>query len=136
MEEVKRFFRPEFLNRVDAQTVFHPLEPNHILQIVDLMLNDIRKPLLEKALTLEVSQAAKDYLAEKGFDKQFGARPLRRVIQNEIEDALSDAVLAGKFQPGDTISVDAGDDDEGGHKLTFQTQSVSESTPTPEPTPS
>ncbi|MDA1215990.1 MAG: hypothetical protein O2812_03865, partial [Chloroflexi bacterium] len=83
------------------------------------------------ALTLEVSQAAKEYLAEKGFDKQFGARPLRRVIQNEIEDALSDEVLAGKLQPGDTIMVDAADGDEG-RKLTFQTQSVS----TPMPTPS
>jgi ATP-dependent Clp protease ATP-binding subunit ClpC len=134
MDEVKRFFRPEFLNRIDAQTVFHPLEPDHILQIVDLMLNEIRKPLLEKALTLEVSQAAKEYLAEMGFDKQFGARPLRRVIQNEIEDALSDEVLAGKFQPGDTIIIDAADGDDG-RKLIFQTQSVSESTPTPEPTP-
>ena len=130
MEEVKRFFRPEFLNRVDAQTVFHPLQQDHILQIVDLMLNEIRKPLLEKALTLEVSQAAKEHLAEKGFDKQFGARPLRRVIQNEIEDALSDEVLAGKLQPGDTIMVDAVDGDDG-RKLTFQTQSVSTPTPTP-----
>jgi len=135
MEEVKRFFRPEFLNRVDAQTVFHPLQQDHILQIVDLMLNEMRKPLLEKALTLEVSQAAKEYLAEKGFDKQFGARPLRRALQNEIEDALSDEVLAGKLQPGDTIIVDAVDADEG-RKLTFQTQPVSASTPTLTPTSS
>jgi len=135
MEEVKRFFRPEFLNRVDAQTVFHPLQQDHILQIVDLMLNEIRKPLLEKALTLEVSQAAKEHLAEKGFDKQFGARPLRRVIQNEIEDALSDEVLAGTLQPGDTVVVDAADGDEG-RKLTFLTQSASTLTPTPTPTPS
>ena len=129
MDEVKRFFRPEFLNRVDAMTVFHPLEQDHILKIVDLMLNEVRKPLLEKALTLEVSQAAKEYLAEKGFDKQFGARPLRRVIQNEIEDALSEEVLAGKFQPGDTISIDAadgeGDED---RKLVIESQAA---VPTP-----
>jgi ATP-dependent Clp protease ATP-binding subunit ClpC len=128
MDEVKRFFRPEFLNRVDAMTVFHPLEQDHILKIVDLMLNEVRKPLLEKALTLEVTQAAKEYLAEKGFDKQFGARPLRRVIQNEIEDALSEEVLAGKFQPGDTIFIDAADGEgDEGRKLVIESQAV----PTP-----
>ena len=110
MDEVKRFFRPEFLNRIDGQIVFHPLTKDHIVQIVDLMLNEVRKPMLEKGLSLEVSQDAKEWLAEKGYDPKFGARPLRRVIQTEIEDPLSEDVLAGKYQPGDTVIVGLNDD--------------------------
>ena len=105
-DEVKRFFRPEFLNRIDGQIVFHALSRDHIVQIVDLMLNDVRKPMLEKGLSLEVTTAAKDWLAEKGYDPTFGARPLRRVIEHEIEDSLADEVLAGKYKPGDTVFVD------------------------------
>ena len=105
MDEVKRFFRPEFLNRVDAQIVFHALSKAHIVQIVDLMLNEVRKPMLEKGLSLEVSTEAKEWLAEKGYDPKFGARPLRRVIQQEIEDRLSEEVLAGKYEPGNTVMV-------------------------------
>ncbi|MBT17830.1 MAG: NDP-hexose 4-ketoreductase [Dehalococcoidia bacterium] len=110
MEEVKRFFRPEFLNRVDGQIVFHPLSKDHIVQIVDLMLNEVRKPMLEKGLSLEITTPAKEWLAEKGYDPKFGARPLRRVIQTEIEDPLSEDVLAGKYQPGNTVLVDLKDD--------------------------
>ena len=109
MDEVKRFFRPEFLNRVDAQIVFHALSKEHIVQIVDLMLNEVRKPMLEKGLSLEVSTEAKEWLAEKGYDPKFGARPLRRVIQQEIEDRLSEEVLAGKYEPGQTVMVDIKD---------------------------
>ena len=109
LDEVKRFFRPEFMNRVDGQIVFHALNKEHIIQIVDLMLNDVRKPMLEKGLSLEVTQEAKEFLADKGFDPKFGARPLRRVIQQEIEDRLSEEVLAGKYQPGDTVRVDLRD---------------------------
>ncbi len=111
-DEVKRFFRPEFLNRIDGQIVFHALTREHILDIVDLMLNEVRKPLLEKGLSLEVTDAAKAWLAEKGYDPTFGARPLRRVIEHNIEDALSDEVLAGKYDPGDTIVVDHNADDD------------------------
>jgi len=110
MDEVKRFFRPEFLNRIDGQIVFHPLAKDHIIQIVDLMLNEVRKPMLEKGLSLEVSTDAKAWLAEKGYDPKFGARPLRRVIQTEIEDPLSEEVLAGSYQPGDTVVVNLKDD--------------------------
>ena len=110
MDEVKRFFRPEFLNRVDGQIVFHPLSKDHIVQIVDLMLNEVRKPMLEKGLSLEITTPAKEWLAEKGYDPKFGARPLRRVIQTEIEDPLSEDVLAGKYQPGNTVLVDLKDD--------------------------
>ncbi|MDO8750503.1 MAG: ATP-dependent Clp protease ATP-binding subunit, partial [Dehalococcoidia bacterium] len=93
LDEVKKFFRPEFLNRIDASIVFHPLNEGHILQIVDLMLRDVAKQLLEKGVSMEVSQAAKELLAEKGFDPNFGARPLRRVIQERVEDRLSEDFL-------------------------------------------
>jgi len=112
VDEVKRFFRPEFLNRIDGQIVFHALSREHIFDIVDLMLNDVRKPLLEKGLSLEVSDEAKTWLGEKGYDPTFGARPLRRVIEQNIEDAMSDQVLAGKYNPGDTIVVDVNTDDD------------------------
>ena len=106
LEEVKRFFRPEFLNRVDATVVFHSLSKEHILFIVDLMLAEVAKSLLEKGVFLEVSQAAKELLAEKGFDATFGARPLRRAIQSQLEDKLSEEFLYGKFGTGDTVEVD------------------------------
>jgi len=105
-DEVKRFFRPEFLNRIDGQLVFHALSRENIVSIVDLMLNEVRKPMLEKGLSLEVTDAAKAWLGEKGYDPTFGARPLRRVIEQHIEDALSDDVLSGKYSPGDTVKVD------------------------------
>ena len=111
-EEVKRFFRPEFLNRIDGQLVFHALSKEHIVSIVDLMLNEVRKPMLEKGLSLEVTDAAKAWLGEKGYDPTFGARPLRRVIEKNIEDPLSDAVLNAKYQPGDTVIVDVNADDD------------------------
>jgi ATP-dependent Clp protease ATP-binding subunit ClpC len=111
-EEVKRFFRPEFLNRIDGQLVFHALSKEHIVSIVDLMLNEVRKPMLEKGLSLEVTDAAKAWLGEKGYDPTFGARPLRRVIEKNIEDPLSDAVLSGTYNPGDTVNVDVNTDDD------------------------
>jgi ATP-dependent Clp protease ATP-binding subunit ClpC len=111
-EEVKRFFRPEFLNRIDGQLVFHALSREHIVSIVDLMLNEVRKPMLEKGLSLEVTEAAKAWLGEKGYDPTFGARPLRRVIEKNIEDSLSDAVLSGTYKPGDTVMVDVNTDDD------------------------
>ena len=109
MDEVKRFFRPEFLNRIDGIVVFHSLGKEHIHQIVDLMLQEVSINLLEKGISLEVTQAAKDYLVDKGYDPDFGARPLRRVIQDEVEDKLSEELLGGKFGPGDTVVVDVDD---------------------------
>ena len=105
-DEVKRFFRPEFLNRIDASVVFHALSKEHIMQIVDLMLADVGKTLLGKGVTLEVSQSARDLLADKGYDPNFGARPLRRQIQEQVEDKLSEELLAGRFGPGDTVVID------------------------------
>ncbi len=104
--ELKKTFRPEFLNRIDGVIVFHPLNKEHIRKIVDLMLAIITERLAEKAIKLEVTDAAKDLLGEKGYDEVFGARPLRRVIQDMVEDKLSEGLLSGKFRSGDTAVVD------------------------------
>jgi len=104
--ELKKTFRPEFLNRVDGVVVFHSLTKEHIRKIVDLMLVSATQQLAEKEIKLEVTDAVKDFLGEKGYDQVFGARPLRRVIQDMVEDKLSESLLRGKFQPGDTVVVD------------------------------
>lgn len=105
MDEMKRVFRPEFMNRVDETIVFHSLTHDEILQIVDLMLSRVRTQLTTQGMGLEVSQEVKAILAQDGFDPQFGARPLRRAIQRMIEDPLSEEVLLGRFSAGDTIRV-------------------------------
>jgi len=104
--ELKKTFRPEFLNRIDGVVVFHALTKEHIRKIVDLMLAQVSQQLAEKEIKLEVTDAAKDFLGEKGYDEVFGARPLRRVIQDMVEDKLSDGLLRGKFKAGDTAIVD------------------------------
>ncbi|MEX1253856.1 MAG: ATP-dependent Clp protease ATP-binding subunit [Dehalococcoidia bacterium] len=109
LDELKRVFRPEFLNRLDATVVFHALGKEHIRHIVDLLIKEVEKQLLIKGVTLEVSEAAKDWLGEKGYDHVFGARPLRRVIQDEIEDRLSDALLQNQFSEGDRVLIDMED---------------------------
>jgi ATP-dependent Clp protease ATP-binding subunit ClpC len=103
---MKNVFRPEFLNRVDATVVFHALSREHIRQIVDLEMREIEGQLTLKDITLDMTDAAKDWIGEKGFDPVFGARPLRRIIQNEVEDRLSEALLEGRFQSGDTVRID------------------------------
>jgi len=114
MGELKRTFRPEFLNRIDDVIVFHALEREHINQIVNLMLDELRTRLQDFDLTISVTAAAQDYLAEKGFDPTYGARPLRRAIQHLIEDEVSEELLKGTFAAGDKILVDLAED-----KLTF-----------------
>ena len=116
MEEVKRFFRPEFLNRIDSTVVFHQLTQAEILEIVDLMMDQVRDELGEKEIGLELTEPAKVYLGEKGFDPILGARPLRRLIQNEIEDSLSDEVLSRRLVAGDVALI--GLDNEGAIKIT------------------
>ena len=111
LDEVKTFFRPEFLNRLDGTVVFHPLSKDHIINIVELMLSEVSQQLLNKGISIEFSSSAKELLADKGFDPIFGARPLRREIQDRIEDKLSEEFLSGKFGPGDTIKADVEDDD-------------------------
>jgi len=103
--EMKKTFRPEFLNRIDGVVVFHSLTKEHIRKIVDLMLVTVTQQLAEKEIKLEVTEAAKDFLGEKGYDEVFGARPLRRVIQDMIEDKLSEDLLRGKFKVFDRVFV-------------------------------
>jgi ATP-dependent Clp protease ATP-binding subunit ClpC len=105
-DELKRMFRPEFLNRVDAVVTFKSLTTEQVRQIVDLMLSRLQKHLTEQDVHLEVTTAAKDYLAKEGFDRVYGARPLRRTITTRIEDPLSEELLRGKFSKGDTLIVD------------------------------
>jgi ATP-dependent Clp protease ATP-binding subunit ClpC len=106
LEEMKKTFRPEFLNRIDGVVVFHALSQDHIRQIVELMLSQIESQLKEKDIKLETTDVAKDFLGEKGYDPNFGARPLRRVIEHMVEDPLSEALLEGRFQSGETIQID------------------------------
>ena len=110
LDEVKRFFRPEFLNRIDGQVVFHSLNREHMHQIIPIEMKDVASNLLEKGINLEISDEAKEWLVEKGYDPIFGARPLRRVIQDNLEDKLSDAILAGDLGPADTAIIDVDDD--------------------------
>jgi ATP-dependent Clp protease ATP-binding subunit ClpC len=118
LNEMKKTFRPEFLNRVDGVVVFHSLTKEQIRQIVDLMLTSVTQQLQEKGITLEVTNAAKDFLGEKGYDEVYGARPLRRVIQDMVEDKLSEDLLRGEFRSGDTVSVDVEEDQIVVHPIT------------------
>ncbi len=110
-EQLRRMFRPEFLNRVDAQIVFSSLSKDEIKQIVELEVNKVRERLIEHAITLELTDEARGWLADKGYDPEYGARPLRRLIQNEIEDALSDGILSGAFQLAGIVRATVRDDE-------------------------
>jgi len=110
LDQLKTTFRPEFLNRVDSVVVFRSLSVEEIRAIVDLMLARVRERLHGQEIGLEVSPEAKDHLIKLGYDADFGARPLRRVIQNLIEDPLAEALLLGRFGPGQTIVVDRGEE--------------------------
>lgn len=106
MDALKATFRPEFLNRVDETIVFHALEKEHILSIVDLMMQDLHKRLQEQDIKMEVSAEAKEKLVEEGYDPAYGARPLRRTIQRLVEDPLAEDLLQGRYTAGDTVKVD------------------------------
>ncbi len=106
MEVVGQHFRPEFINRIDETVVFHPLGKGQIRKIADIQLQYLRDRLAERDLSIEFTDAAMDELAEVGFDPVYGARPLKRAIQHEIENPLAQKILAGEFLPGDTIVVD------------------------------
>ncbi|MDR3576675.1 MAG: ATP-dependent Clp protease ATP-binding subunit [Anaerolineaceae bacterium] len=112
LDSLKRVFRPEFINRLDGVIVFHALTKDNLRQIVNLELNKVAERLHDHNLTLTATDAALDELAEEGYDPDMGARPLRRVIQQKIEDRMSDAVLANEFEDGDTIQVDVTEDKE------------------------
>jgi len=107
---LKQTFRPEFLNRIDASIVFHSLTQEQIREIVDLEVARVRKQLAEQDITLEITLEAKDLLGDRGYDSTYGARPLRRIIQNLIEDPLAEGLLTGRFLPGHTVRVLVEDD--------------------------
>jgi len=109
-DRLQRLFRPEFLNRVDATIIFRSLSRDEIKQIVELELNKVRARLLEHAITLEAEDAALEWLAENGYNPEYGARPLRRLIQNEVEDRLSDGILSGEFGLASVIQIAVDDD--------------------------
>jgi len=103
-------FRPEFLNRLDEIVIFHPLRKEHLSGIVDIQLRRVSRLLAEKSYHLEVTEAAREYLAEVGYDPDFGARPLKRAIQRELQDPLALKILSGEFHEGETIKVDRGEE--------------------------
>ncbi|MBI1353400.1 MAG: ATP-dependent chaperone ClpB [Acidobacteria bacterium] len=118
MEELQRNFRPEFLNRVDDIMVFNKLSREHLHKIVDLQLEQLKKRVADRKITLEVTDAAKDLLLAEGYDEQFGARPLKRVIQRMIQDPLALEILDGKIGEGDTVRVDRDGEE---HKMLLTT---------------
>jgi ATP-dependent Clp protease ATP-binding subunit ClpC len=109
MEELRRTFRPEFLNRVDEIIVFRPLTREQIKLIVDILMERLGREIRGQGMELTMTEAARELLAQEGYDPQYGARPLRRAIQRLVEDPLSDDMLRGKFSQGDEITLDARD---------------------------
>lgn len=124
--ELKNTFKPEFLNRIDEVIVFHSLRMEEMYSIVDLLLNRVRVQLTEQQIELIVPPTAKDFLIDKGFDSQYGARPLRRTIQRMVEDPLAEGLLQGKFHPGDLIEANIINDE-----LTLQVRNRKEPLPLP-----
>ena len=106
MDEVKRMFKPEFLNRIDDTIVFHPLTKDHMKEIVTILLNVLAKRTKNQmSIRLNAGDDVKEYLVEKGYDEKYGARPLKRTIQNLIEDKLAELVLEGKVREGDSVKI-------------------------------
>jgi len=108
MAEVRAAFRPEFLNRVDDIVIFHRLGPDHLRQIVDIQVSQLERRLAERSISVGLTDKAREWLAERGFDPTYGARPLKRLMQREISDALALRLLQGEFAEGDQIEIDAG----------------------------
>ncbi|MGB5311008.1 MAG: AAA family ATPase, partial [Polyangiales bacterium] len=109
MEDLRDAFRPEFLNRLDETIIFHRLDRAQLRNIVDVQLRIFEKRIGERDMRLQITDAAKDFLANVGYDPAYGARPLKRAIQRYLENGLAEDILAGRFSAGDTILVDAGD---------------------------
>ncbi len=110
MDVVGSHFRPEFINRIDDLVVFHPLSREHIRKIVDIQLGYLHARLADRDIRIHLSDAARDKLAAAGFDPVYGARPLKRAIQQQVENPLAQEILQGKFKPGDVIEVGVADD--------------------------
>jgi ATP-dependent Clp protease ATP-binding subunit ClpB len=116
LDELRKQFRPEFLNRVDEIVVFHALSEAHLKRIVDIQLGRLRQRLEERHITLELTEAAREHVVRTGYDPAYGARPLKRTIQREVETALGRRLLQGEIRDGQTVRVDY-DADRG--ELTF-----------------
>ena len=116
---MKKAFRPEFLNRVDDIIVFAHLEKSEVRQIADIMLNDLFKRLEEQEINIQVSDDVKDYLAKDGYSENYGARPLRRLIQKKIEDPIAEEILTGLYGHGDTLKLELENE-----KITFQREAT------------
>lgn len=117
MDEVKRIFKPEFLNRIDEMIVFHMLTKENVARIVDIMMNSINKRIKEQLnITIELSDAAKSYIVDAGYDEKYGARPLKRALQQKVEDELAEQILEGRIKSSDVVYVDKKEDSE---KLVF-----------------
>ena len=116
MDEVKKTFNPEFINRIDEIVVFHALTKENIAKILDLALEEVDDKLANKELELELTDSAKNFLIERGFDAKYGARPLLRTLQRELEDPLAENILTSRYAPGTVIRVDLNKDTQ---KLTF-----------------
>ncbi len=129
-DALKTHFRPEFLNRIDEMIVFHELARDEVMQMVDLMTKRLTGQLEGQGLGIELTQSAKELLAEKGYDPQLGARPLRRAIQRMIEDVLSEKILYKEFHAGDIIVVDTEDDPEHEGELRLAFRAVEGFNPT------
>ena len=106
MDEVKRIFKPEFINRIDDIVVFHVLGKEQIAQIVDIMIANVNKRIMEQMkLSIELDDAARQWLVDKGYDSKYGARPLRRAIQTKLEDPMANALLEGRIKRGETVRI-------------------------------
>ncbi|MBV9682850.1 MAG: ATP-dependent Clp protease ATP-binding subunit, partial [Solirubrobacterales bacterium] len=135
MGELKKVFRPEFLNRIDEVIVFHKLAKDEIKEIVELLLRRIRESMAERELQLELSEPAKDMLVDKGWDPAMGARPLRRAIQRYVEDPLADFVLRSQVPSGSTVKVDWPTGEDGGEPPADADVKLTVIEPAPKPTP-
>jgi ATP-dependent Clp protease ATP-binding subunit ClpC len=111
LSRLRKLFRPEFLNRVDAVVVFRSLTHEDIRKIVGLEIEKLRDRVLDQGYDIRLTEAAEEWLAENGYNAEYGARPLRRLIQKEVETPLSDQLLAGRFDLGDVVLIDANEDE-------------------------
>jgi ATP-dependent Clp protease ATP-binding subunit ClpC len=124
-EELKQYFRPEFLNRVDEIIVFRQLVKDEVKEIADIMLKDVFRRLTDQGITLEVTERFKDRLVEEGYNPSYGARPLRRAIMRLLEDALAEEILSGRIKDGDLALMDVDDDG----KITVSSNALPGKTP-------
>jgi ATP-dependent Clp protease ATP-binding subunit ClpC len=109
MEEAKRAFKPEFINRLDDIIVFHQLSKENLMHIVDLEVNKVLTRVKAKEVSVELEESAKEFLIEKGYDPQYGARPMRRAVEKYLEDPFAEELLRGNVKPGETVYVSAGE---------------------------